>query len=120
MEYPIKNFSVLLTEEYGGEECNLEEGTAVSRLLNAKFEEFNLVTSEDTSSMEEFQCFTEMINKYLKPIKSIDAAGAEYQLIELRGIKVVVTRYPFDIIFFKLSEQEKFESILKKYNVHIQ
>lgn len=119
MNYTVDNYSVLLTEEYGGIECFGEEFELLKKLLKVNEpSELIFTTSEDSEN--EIDC-----NKYVKLsehlqtltlLDSGDNEGNNYYLCNFNGIEIVHCTYPFEIFFIKIKDRDNFEKLFENFN----
>lgn len=117
MEYTLESYAPLLTDEYGGEECFGEEFEMLKKMLEVeKAEEIIFTTSEDGELGHYEKCtrLAEYFKKFHK-LKESESNGTDYILVDFDGTKVVMTNYPFDIFFIKISDKEKFDEQTKNF-----
>lgn len=118
MEYTVENYGVLFTKEYSNSDEFKEEFEIVKGLLEINApEEITLTTGED-GELEQYNSMRKMSMALLDVVPLKETVSAEfnaYNLHEIDGVKFVISRYPFDAVFLKVTDKEQFEKLIEKY-----
>lgn len=114
MVYTVDNYEQDLAGDYGVGNPK-ERSILLSFFKGCKLSDITFTTSEDggEEDFNEVQKICESL-KLLTPVKKeiiIDFIG--YNFYEVGGVKVVMSNYPFDILFIRVEDKEKFEKLAK-------
>lgn len=120
MEYTVEDYSVLLGEDYGGEETFGEEFKILKSFLGVTDPKEILITTSEDGEKDHYDLICKFFHEILgglTPIKSQEFDGGSLDLFQVEDFQIVRNTYPFEVIFIKTIDKGRFESFANKLKV---